>query len=95
MTRRLLLSYLSLAVLVLACLEVPLGFLYSRGERERVVNSAKDEAESVSAYAALSLSAGRAERDLPDRVAHWRVIACVPGTNAQTYGGVFITFERG
>ena len=25
----------------------------------------------------------------------WRVIACVPGTNAQTYGGVFITFERG
>ncbi|MGV9568947.1 sensor histidine kinase [Streptomyces nigra] len=70
MTRRLLLSYLSLAVLVLACLEVPLGFLYSRGERERVVNSAKDEAESVSAYAALSLSAGRAERDLPDRVAH-------------------------
>ncbi|XHM67220.1 DUF4177 domain-containing protein [Streptomyces nigra] len=25
----------------------------------------------------------------------WRVISCVPGTNAQTYGGVFITFERG
>ncbi|MET9392093.1 HAMP domain-containing sensor histidine kinase [Streptomyces sp. NPDC006624] len=70
MTRRLLLSYLSLAVLVLLCLEIPLGFVYSRGERERVVNAARDEAESVSAYAALSLAAGRAERDLPTRVAH-------------------------
>ena len=70
MTRRLLLSYLSLAALVLLCLEIPLGFVYSRGERERVVNAAKDEAESVAAYAALSLAAGRAERDLPGRVAH-------------------------
>ncbi|MGI5408168.1 ATP-binding protein [Streptomyces chartreusis] len=70
MTRRLLLSYLSLAALVLLCLEIPLGFVYSRSERERVVNAAKDEAESVSAYASLSLSAGRAERDLPRRVVH-------------------------
>ncbi|WP_078632240.1 sensor histidine kinase [Streptomyces resistomycificus] len=70
MTRRLLLSYLTLAALVLLALEIPLGFVYSRGERERVVNAAKDEAESVSAYAALSLAAGRAELDLPGRVAH-------------------------
>jgi signal transduction histidine kinase len=69
-TRRLLLSYLSLAALVLLCLEIPLGFVYSRGERERVVNAAKEEAESVSAYAALSLAAGRAEQDLPERVVH-------------------------
>ncbi|MFD3312896.1 sensor histidine kinase [Streptomyces sp. NPDC058694] len=69
MTRRLLLSYLSLAVLLLLCLEIPLGFVYSRGERERVTNMAKDEAESVSAYASLALSmGGRAERDLPGRV---------------------------
>ncbi|MEU0071569.1 HAMP domain-containing sensor histidine kinase [Streptomyces sp. NPDC006332] len=70
MTRRLLVSYLSLAALVLLCLEIPLGFLYSRGERERVVTAAKDEAESVSAYAALSLAAGRAAQDLPGRVVH-------------------------
>ncbi|MDH6627611.1 signal transduction histidine kinase [Streptomyces sp. LBL] len=70
MTRRLLLSYLSLAALVLLCLEIPLGYLYSRGERERVITVAEDEAESVSAYASLSLAAGRAERDLPGRVAH-------------------------
>jgi signal transduction histidine kinase len=68
-TRRLLLSYLSLAVLLLLCLEIPLGFVYSRGERERVTNLAKEEAESVSAYASLALSmGGRAGRDLPGRV---------------------------
>ncbi|MDX3248796.1 HAMP domain-containing sensor histidine kinase [Streptomyces sp. ME18-1-4] len=70
MTRRLLLSYLTLAALVLVCLEIPLGFVYSRGERERVMNAAKDEAESVSAFASLSISAGRAAQDLPERAAH-------------------------
>ncbi|MFE1307773.1 ATP-binding protein [Streptomyces sp. NPDC058755] len=59
MTRRLLLSYLSLAALVLLGLEVPLGFLYSRAERERIVTSANDEAASVASYAELSLAAGR------------------------------------
>ncbi|MEU6357606.1 HAMP domain-containing sensor histidine kinase, partial [Streptomyces sp. NPDC047072] len=70
MTRRLLLSYLTLAALALLCLEIPLGFVYSRGERERVVAAAKDEAESVSAYAALTLATGRAAQDLPERVVH-------------------------
>ncbi|WP_405768905.1 HAMP domain-containing histidine kinase [Streptomyces sp. NBC_00080] len=70
MTRRLLLSYLTLAALVLLCLEIPLGFVYSRGERERVINAATDEAESVSAFASLSISAGRAAQDLPERAAH-------------------------
>ncbi|MGW0581825.1 ATP-binding protein, partial [Streptomyces sp. NPDC002920] len=70
MTRRLLLSYLSLAALLLLALEIPLGFVYSRGERERVTNAAKDEAESVSAFASLSVSAGRAAQDLPERAAH-------------------------
>jgi signal transduction histidine kinase len=69
MTRRLLLSYLSLAVLLLLCLEIPLGFVYSRSERERVTNMAKDEAESLSAYASLSIDSGRAGQDLPARVA--------------------------
>ncbi|MCT7356899.1 sensor histidine kinase, partial [Streptomyces sp. 15-116A] len=70
MTRRLLLSYLSLAALVLVCLEIPLGFVYSRAERERVVHAARTEAESVAAYTALSLATGRARRELPARVAH-------------------------
>ncbi|MFE7760698.1 sensor histidine kinase [Streptomyces sp. NPDC057438] len=69
MTRRLLLSYLSLAALVLLCLEIPLGFVYSRAERERIVNSANDEAESVAAYTALSLAAGRQD-ELAERARH-------------------------
>ncbi|GAA3815836.1 sensor histidine kinase [Streptomyces phyllanthi] len=70
MTRRLLLSYLGLTFLVLLCLEIPLGFMYSRGELERVVNAAKDEAESVSAYASLAITAGSEAQDLPARAAH-------------------------
>ncbi|MFI1352770.1 sensor histidine kinase [Streptomyces sp. NPDC020898] len=69
MTRRLLLSYLSLAALVLLGLEIPLGIVYSRAERERIVNSANEEAESVSAFAALSLAAGRSD-ELAARAAH-------------------------
>ncbi|MEE1766647.1 sensor histidine kinase [Streptomyces sp. SP18BB07] len=69
MTRRLLLSYLSLAALVLLGLEIPLGFVYSRAERERIVNSANDEAESVAAFAALSLSARRPD-ELAERARH-------------------------
>jgi signal transduction histidine kinase len=69
MTRRLLLSYLSLAALVLLGLEIPLGFVYSRAERERIVNSANDEAESVAAFAALSLAARRPD-ELAERAAH-------------------------
>ncbi|MBC2906411.1 sensor histidine kinase [Streptomyces cupreus] len=70
MTRRLLLSYLTLATLVLLCLEIPLGFRFSAGERERVADAARDEAESVAAYTALSLATGRAGGDLPKRAAH-------------------------
>ncbi|PWG09392.1 two-component sensor histidine kinase [Streptomyces sp. V2] len=70
MTRRLLLSYLTLAALVLLCLEIPLGYVYSGAERERVVNLAKDEAESVAAYASLSILTGNAAQDLPARAAH-------------------------
>ncbi|MDX2785123.1 sensor histidine kinase, partial [Streptomyces caniscabiei] len=69
MTRRLLLSYLSLAALVLLGLEIPLGFVYSRAERERIVNSANDEAESVAAFTALSLAAHRPD-ELAERARH-------------------------
>jgi hypothetical protein len=45
MTRRLLLSYLSLTIVVLAMLEVPLGFVNARGERAQL--SAKVERDAV------------------------------------------------
>ncbi|MCX4821277.1 HAMP domain-containing histidine kinase [Streptomyces sp. NBC_01142] len=67
MTRRLLLSYLTLAALVLICLEIPLGYVYTRAERERATNAATEEAEFVADYAALSLTYGRYE-ELAQRV---------------------------
>lgn len=68
MTRRLLLTYLSIAALVLLCLEIPLGFVYSRAERDRMISAAQEEAASLSAFAELSLAAGREDEDLPRRV---------------------------
>ncbi|MFI6698165.1 sensor histidine kinase [Streptomyces sp. NPDC050509] len=61
MTQRLLVSYLTLAALVLICLEIPLGYVYSAAERERATNAAHEEAESIADYASLSLAYGRPE----------------------------------
>ncbi|TXS48514.1 sensor histidine kinase [Streptomyces sp. uw30] len=44
MTRRLLYSYLGLALLVLAGLEIPLGYLYARGETDRFAQSVERDA---------------------------------------------------
>ncbi|MEU9895345.1 HAMP domain-containing sensor histidine kinase [Streptomyces phaeochromogenes] len=68
MTRRLLLTYLSIAVLVLLCLEIPLGYVYSRAERDRMISAAHDEAASLSAFTELSMAVGRESVDLPGRV---------------------------
>ncbi|WP_445515988.1 sensor histidine kinase [Streptomyces sp. NEAU-174] len=70
MTRRLLLGYLSLAVLTLLSLGIPLGYVYGRAERAQIISSAEDEAESVSAFASLSIMAGRERRELPHRARH-------------------------
>ncbi len=60
MTRRLLISYLSLAVVVLAMLEVPLGFVNARGERAQL--TAKVERDAV---AIASLAESTLEGDAP------------------------------
>ncbi|MFI0773241.1 sensor histidine kinase [Streptomyces sp. NPDC021212] len=44
MTRRLLLSYLSLILLVLLCLEVPFGYVYARGEMSRFAGTGQQGA---------------------------------------------------
>ncbi|QGV77177.1 sensor histidine kinase [Streptomyces ficellus] len=69
MTRRLLLSHLTVALLVLLCLEVPLGIFYSRAEQQHATRAAGDEAESLAAFAAVSLE-GRRTAALRSRVAH-------------------------
>ncbi|MFD9451798.1 ATP-binding protein [Streptomyces sp. NPDC059985] len=82
MTRRLLLGYLTVALLVLLCLEVPLGIVYGRAEQQRATRAAEDEAESLAAYAAVSLESGRTSA-LEDRVAH-----C-----AERIGGEVVVFD--
>ncbi|MFF4361626.1 sensor histidine kinase [Streptomyces sp. NPDC001604] len=44
MTRRLLLSYLSLTLLVLLCLELPFGYVYARGEMSRFTSGGQQAA---------------------------------------------------
>ena len=51
MTRRLLISYLSLAVVVLAMLEVPLGFINARGERAQLTAKVERDAVTIASLA--------------------------------------------
>ncbi len=51
MTRRLLISYLSLAVVVLAMLEVPLGFINARSERARLTSKVERDAVTIASLA--------------------------------------------
>lgn len=51
MIRRLVLSYVTVAVVVLLCLQIPLGYLYGRFERERVEGQLEHSAEVLAAFA--------------------------------------------
>lgn len=63
MTRRLLLSYLSVAVFVLLVLEVPLGISYARAERERLLTSIERDAQVVGSLVEDQLQFGAAAVD--------------------------------
>ncbi|MFF8029439.1 two-component sensor histidine kinase, partial [Streptomyces sp. NPDC007896] len=58
MTRRLLLSYLGLALLVLAGLEIPLGYLYARGEESRFSQSVERDASMLAEVAEENIEKG-------------------------------------
>ena len=62
MTRRLLLSYLSITVLVLVLLEVPLGLTAARRERSSLVASVRHDADAIATYATGPLSSGRGDQ---------------------------------
>ncbi|MFE2688582.1 sensor histidine kinase [Streptomyces mirabilis] len=65
MTRRILLSHLSLMLLVLLALEVPFGFIYARSELTRVSNTAELGAVTLAVVCEDKLEHGRAS-DLPE-----------------------------
>ena len=58
MTRRLLLSYLTVAVVVLVVLEVPLGIFYAQRERERVTAGLEHDASVLASIYEDALEAG-------------------------------------
>ena len=65
MTRRLLISYLSLAVVVLAMLEVPLGFINARGERAQLTAKVERDAVTIASLAESTVEGEIATSNLP------------------------------
>ncbi|GIE93020.1 sensor histidine kinase [Paractinoplanes rishiriensis] len=58
MTRRLLFTYLSLALVVLAGLALPLGYVYQRSEQQRAFAQLEHDAEVLAAFMDTALSRG-------------------------------------
>ena len=71
MTKRLLLSYLSITALVLLLLEVPLGLIYGRRERDTLSAAARRDATGLAVLAAESLERP-ASHDLAALAASYR-----------------------
>ncbi|MEU1268378.1 HAMP domain-containing sensor histidine kinase [Streptomyces sp. NPDC005799] len=85
MTRRLLLSYLALTVLVLAGLEIPLGYIYARGETARASQSVERDASTLAEVTEENIEQSRFDA-LPDVVGDYA---------ARTGGHVVVTDKRG
>ena len=62
MTRRLVLSYVGIAVLVLLCLEIPLGLLYAHNERKGGEARLEHATEILAAFADEAIREGRPDR---------------------------------
>jgi signal transduction histidine kinase len=58
MTRRLLLSYLSITAFVLLALELPLGVMFARAERDRLVTAVERDATVLAGFAEEPMEAG-------------------------------------
>ncbi|WP_435270224.1 sensor histidine kinase [Streptomyces sp. 1222.5] len=85
MTRRLLLSYLGLAILVLAGLEIPLGWIYARAEVSRASQSVERDASMLAELTEENIEEGNLEA-LPDVVGDYAT---------RTGGRVVVTDRRG
>lgn len=85
MTRRLVLSYLGLALLVLAGLEIPLGYVYGRGETSRASQSLERDASMLAEVTEEDIEKGNLEA-LPDVVGDYA---------ARSGGRVVVTDKQG
>lgn len=89
MTRRLVLSYLSLTVVVLAMLEVPLGFVNARSEQARLSAKVERDAVTIASLAESTVEGDAATANLAALRGLARRYA------ADTGGRVVITGRRG
>ena len=89
MTQRLLISYLSLAVVVLAMLEVPLGFINARGERAQLTAKVERDAVTIASLAESTVEGDAPTTNLPAIEALTRRYATDTGAR------VVITNRRG
>ncbi|PKW05174.1 Signal transduction histidine kinase [Streptomyces sp. 1222.5] len=85
MTRRLLLSYLGLAILVLAGLEIPLGWIYARAEVSRASQSVERDASMLAEVTEENIEEGNLDA-LPDVVGDYAT---------RTGGRVVVTDRQG
>ncbi|MEV5802348.1 HAMP domain-containing sensor histidine kinase [Streptomyces collinus] len=85
MTRRLLLSYLGLAILVLAGLEIPLGWIYARGEVSRASQRVERDASMLAEVTEENIEKGNLDA-LPDVVGDYAI---------RTGGRVVVTDKHG
>ena len=89
MSRRLLVSYLALAIVVLALLEIPLAVSYARNERHDL--SVKVERDAV---ALASLAEDALERDVPPRRRSTRSPAATRATLVDGWSSSTLRGER-
>ncbi|NUT25344.1 MAG: HAMP domain-containing histidine kinase [Streptomyces sp.] len=85
MTRRLLLSYVGLAILVLAGLEIPLGWIYARGEVSRASQNVERDASMLAEVTEENIEKGNFAA-LPDVVGDYAT---------RTGGRVVVTDRQG
>ncbi|MEU0069749.1 HAMP domain-containing sensor histidine kinase [Streptomyces sp. NPDC006332] len=85
MTRRLLYSYLALALLVLAGLEIPLGYLYARGETSRFAQTVERDATMLAEVTEENIEEGNTG-ELPDVIGDY---------TARTGGGAVVVDRTG
>ena len=89
MTRRLLISYLSLAIVVLAMLEVPLGFINARNERDRLTSKVERDAVSIASLAESTMEGDAPKSTMP------AIKALAGRYTADTGARVVITDRKG
>jgi signal transduction histidine kinase len=94
MRRRLLVSYLALTAVILALLEVPLGVVYARSERDSLTSIARRDASVLAAVASESLE-NPAEHDLQTLAARYQAETGAEVAVTDSSGRTLVSLDPG